>query len=460
MKIFKNIPDWLLLVIIIGIGAILRILCATKGDFWLDEIWSYNIAFEHSLLGVISLSHDNNHLLNTIFMHLLGPNRNIFVYRIIPLLCGISSLFIIYLAPIYKNRVEKFITLTIFSVSYFFVSYSTEARGYAYFIFFVSLSFYSLHKIFKKPKRKTFYILFCLSAILGILSHYIYLTFYLSALAWTVVYKKKISIILKMYLAPTLFYVFLYFALFRYMQTGGGVVTPPSQISDLAFYELLGFAVPAFVCFFIYLYALINKPKKDDSGIFYLSLFMLVPMAMFMFLYEKPIHERYMTAFLFFFVILISQLIADLIKAKSILLKTLGIILITLIVVGSIHKDIKLYVYGKGDYVAVANSIIDNSNGKERITIATDHRFRNETLLKFYFNKITTNKPIIEFCNISNQSMPKADWLIYHSLRDTAPKTPAEEHLFAPNIKFKLFKEYKHDGGPSGWTWTVYKRVE
>ena len=464
MSLFKNrIPDWLLLVIIIAVGATLRTLCATNGDFWLDEIWSYNIAFERSLSGIILFSHDNNHILNTIFIHLIGPSRNVFLYRILPLLCGISSLLIIYFTPIYKSRVEKFITLTIFSVSYFFVSYSGEARGYAYLILFLSASFYLLNKIFKDPERRIFYILFWTVSILGILSHYLYITFYIAGLIWTILHKKKISTILKLYLIPTIFYVILYFVLIVGMQRGGGDIIPAIIINNQAFKVLLGFGLPASICFFIYLYVLVSKPREDGSGIFYVSLFLLVPIAIFM----RPntiIYERYMLPFLFFFVFIISELIANLINARSKIVKVLGILFLLIIIISSIRRDIELYVYSKGNYTSAVTDLINNSNGKEHLAIAMNRFLINPTVFNFYLDRIKTNKPSVELSDINDVSASKADWLIYnskdHLWEKEADNKPAEEIVFKPNIKFKLFKTYGYDHGLSGWEWVLYKREQ
>ena len=57
---------------ILSVGALLRF-AAARGDLWLDEIWSIDIAREAgSLLGVLATRHDNNHPHNTIWLLAAG----------------------------------------------------------------------------------------------------------------------------------------------------------------------------------------------------------------------------------------------------------------------------------------------------------------------------------------------------------------------------------------------------
>ena len=57
------------LVLLAGACTLLR-LAAIRGDFGLDEIWSWVIAYRcRSLWEMASIAHDNNHILNSLVLY-------------------------------------------------------------------------------------------------------------------------------------------------------------------------------------------------------------------------------------------------------------------------------------------------------------------------------------------------------------------------------------------------------
>src|SRR6476661_5027476 len=82
------------IIAIIGASAIVR-MWALSDDFWFDEIWSWKIATQAPSAGQIFTSHDaqidNNHPLNTLFMHMLGDQKTWQVYRILSFLTGTAA---------------------------------------------------------------------------------------------------------------------------------------------------------------------------------------------------------------------------------------------------------------------------------------------------------------------------------------------------------------------------------
>ena len=64
------------LVLLALAGSALRI-AAAFDQFWLDEVWSWSLAQRaRSWLDVLTLAHDNNHQLNTLWIHVLGPESD------------------------------------------------------------------------------------------------------------------------------------------------------------------------------------------------------------------------------------------------------------------------------------------------------------------------------------------------------------------------------------------------
>src|ERR1700731_1425164 len=83
------------------LGAILRLACL-PAEFWLDEIWSYDLSRQAgSLLGIFTVKHDNNHHLNTLWLWLCPDGASWSLYRMHSLLAGLAG---IVLAALFAKR--------------------------------------------------------------------------------------------------------------------------------------------------------------------------------------------------------------------------------------------------------------------------------------------------------------------------------------------------------------------
>src|SRR5262245_63569229 len=73
------------------------ILVAARGDLWLDEIRS--IEFARAAGSPIEIftrfQHDNNHVLNTLFLWSVGVQSNLFVYWLLVVVLGIVVLVLV-----------------------------------------------------------------------------------------------------------------------------------------------------------------------------------------------------------------------------------------------------------------------------------------------------------------------------------------------------------------------------
>ena len=86
-------PYRLFLAIGFAASAILMI-AAIRGDLWLDEVMSLKTALTAPgwLALITQNANDNNHLLNTFFLRLLGWQQHLFVYRLPAVLFGIYTI--------------------------------------------------------------------------------------------------------------------------------------------------------------------------------------------------------------------------------------------------------------------------------------------------------------------------------------------------------------------------------
>jgi hypothetical protein len=156
-----------------------------RGELWVDEIWSVEIARRApSLPDLLSLRHDNNHLLNSAWLHWLGPAPHAWQYRLPTLLAGIGTLAVVAWIGLERSRLEAVAAVALFAVAYPFVLYGSEARGYGQAVFFAVLAYAALRSHLRRPRAATA-ALFSACGVLGLLSHLSYVHVALGALLWS-----------------------------------------------------------------------------------------------------------------------------------------------------------------------------------------------------------------------------------------------------------------------------------
>jgi hypothetical protein len=118
------------------------IVAAAVGDLWLDEIWSIEIvrAASGPMEIFTRFHHDNNHVLNTLFLWLVGAQNTLFLYRLFAVVSGMVALLLVgYLARDW-GFAEALLGVVLTGTSYPLVLYFSEARGYAPAIMFALIS--------------------------------------------------------------------------------------------------------------------------------------------------------------------------------------------------------------------------------------------------------------------------------------------------------------------------------
>ena len=228
----------------------LVILAAARGDLWLDEIWS--LMFVEQVDTAVELftdqKHDNNHLLNSIYLYVMGSGRPMMGYRMFSVLSGIGTLFLMGHLGRKWNPLAGFLAVNFTGLSYPLVLYASEARGYGPAIFFSLCAFWCLVDLLMEndtSKRPWFW----LTAILAMLSHSSSFLVLLSMGAWfsCVVllppadWKKGLLNGVATFLIPVLVAVGLYLGFIREMGIGGGPVYSKIQVAYTVASFALGF---------------------------------------------------------------------------------------------------------------------------------------------------------------------------------------------------------------------------
>lgn len=123
---------WIGLVALTALGFALR-LAAAQGGLWLDEAWSAVMADQvRTPLGVfLSIDHDNNHHLNSLWLQLVGMGAPPWLLRGLSILSGTGAILVAAAIGVRRGAATGLVAALLFAVSPVMVTYGSEARGYA-----------------------------------------------------------------------------------------------------------------------------------------------------------------------------------------------------------------------------------------------------------------------------------------------------------------------------------------
>ena len=459
---------WTLLTLLAGVtaGAVLRV-WAAFGDFWLDEIMSLGLAQSISHpWEILTLHHDNNHILNTLYLFLIGKQQNWVWYRTLSVVTGTASVAIIGYLTFRRGFLEAVTATVLVALSYPLILYSSEARGYAPAVLFSLTSFFLLQSYWQ---RRTFWkvVLFWTSVALGLLSHLTFIYVYLSLFVWSVVYKvenKKNRLgtwieLLECHTVPILCVILLYVSSVKHITIGGGPVYSNFEVIRRAVLLALGFpekgiagSLGIITAFALISYGIYSFQRQNSSGwIFYLSVLLLAPA--FVLILNPPEHFyfRYLLVCFPFFYLLPGSVLASLCR-KSSLGKILAVLFLVVFTTVNVQKTADLLKIGRGKYSEAILYMAEHTSGNE-IVVASDNDYRNKIVLSFYERYLPEGKKII-YRDQNQLPLNGPDWVITHS--QDMGFSPLPSIRGPAGHTYTLARSFPYSG-ISGWHWFVYR---
>jgi len=445
------------------------IMCAARGDLWLDEIHSLAFAeYAASPLDIFTkFKNDNNHILNTLYLYLAGQNSSFYTYRLLAVMSGIGSLLVLKCLSGNSDRRQTIFTLLFAGSSYPLVLYFSEARGYAPAIFFSLLAFMLAVKK-QSELRLQRLLLFWAAAILGMLAHFTSIII-LIALACSSLQRdfrsqptpKRTLLCLSAWYGPP-FAVFgvLYVIFVRPMAIGGGDPFSYEAVFRHTCSVVLG--IPdgqvwggiAIFCYCALIAAgtYLQFRQRSDHWLFYpLALFVL-PLLMLAVTRPEVLYFRYfLVSFPFFYLLLGSSCTILWNSGRSWLPWTIAAAIV-LMTAGHAARLVPLLTQGRGNYSA-ALSYMSASTPGPVIRAGSDHDYRNGMLLSYYARFLKNGKKI-QYIEQKQMGYERPDWFILHSQDLSYRPQPALELQNIGN--FRLVKQYPF-AGESGWSWYIYQ---
>jgi len=233
---------------IILVATSVFVICA-RGELWFDEVlslqWAKNASTPWQL--VTDYRHDNNHLLNSLWLWLVGIKAPELVLRALAVASGAATLVLVYLlGGIFSPR-TKLVPLILAAGSYAIVLYSSEARGYAPALAASLGCLWIWLRVEGKPTLPTL-LAFWTMAAAGLLAHPT-VVYFLAALGCWQLGRKHLAVpatlgdlrnALWWFALPAGLALLLYIFFFRGMDVAGGPTLKPMAIAADFFHYGLG----------------------------------------------------------------------------------------------------------------------------------------------------------------------------------------------------------------------------
>ena len=466
---------WVLWCAAIVVAAAVLRFYASLGDFWLDEIWSWALAGRLSSAAEIltTLHHDNNHYLNTWFLYEIGPSAHWVLYRLPAVAAGVGTVVLGGLIAGRRGRLAAVTAMLLIAGSHLMIHYTSEARGYAWAMFFSLLSLWLMRRSLERNRPGTDFA-FGLAAIGGFLGHLTYINCYLPLAIWSVGHDRKQHVLPKRFVArllrrhalPVLFMVWLYRVNIRQMLVGGGGTANVGGVILSALSLTVGgpeFGPPSVVvgliAFVAYLTCLRVLWKRGQvPGAVSLGIVVLVPGLLLIVTGRDILYPRYFLVPSLFMLLLFADGLSRLAHRGRPGRVAYGILL-TGLLAGNAVQTARLIRFGRGGYQDALRLMAERTAGPT-VTVGSDHDFRNGLVIAFYrihmpefSDSPGPNTKRLLYVPLNRWPQNGPEWFLRHSQEPGVH--PKQTITDGADNHYDLIRVFPY-AGLSGWNWMLY----
>ena len=132
MRQIFPVPAFYTVLAIAALGLALRI-AAAQGGLWVDEAWSAVLVSRVRTPWdiFVSINHDNNHHLNSLWMQAIGFGAPPLALRALSIACGTATILVAAAIGARQSVTHALVAALLFAIAPILVNYGSEARGYA-----------------------------------------------------------------------------------------------------------------------------------------------------------------------------------------------------------------------------------------------------------------------------------------------------------------------------------------
>lgn len=451
---------------VVAVAALVRLVAASN-EIWLDEVWSLRIAAElGSVWRAFTIRHDNNHVLNTIYLHWLGLRDAWIVYRLPAVLAGTGAVAAVLLAQRGARRADALATATLMALSYPLVLYSAEARGYAPALLAALVAFYAVERYWE-TRRLAALVVFWTASGLGMLFHATYVPAYVALLGWSAIRAVQIhgvsgralQALATCHLLPLACAVAFYLLFVRGMVIGGGPgyrtldVVRESTAYALGVPQGWSAAALAIVVALTASGLGLLMAERSPRWSFFLLVLVVVPALMLLTTRPQVLYFRYFLAQILFFYVLAGTVLGWL-AARGATARVAAWTLVALYVAAQLPPLRALLTTGRGGCVETVRYLGSHTSGPI-VHVGSDDDFRNALML-WYLERFLPDGKRIRYVPRAAAAHPPPDWVLLH---DLGPATARPDTIQSPTgTPYERAAGFQC-GGVARWYWWVYRRA-
>ena len=447
-------------------------LLASQGDLWLDEVLSVELArsMEHpsDVVFATQARIDNNHLLNTGWLSLVGGHARPFVQRLLSIMGGTAAVAFAYWFARRWGQSTALFAAALFAGSFVMINYASEARGYALLVCFALLAMATIDRAMERWSVGTM-VLFWIACIGGTLAHLLFLQVFLAIGAWTIwrlliVTDNRpafLPFVARYHVVPFVFMIGLYVAFIRHIQVFGAnrsvffdvVAQTAAFVLGLPRDPLWSRTALAIAAAIVIIGIRLLWRRKDDSWVLMAMLCAGAPAVMTILTTPEFVLPRYFmvpaTGVLLLAALLLGRMFDRTRRGR-----VMSVLVVIIILFANSRDTARLLFDGRGQYSRAVQDIAANTDG-DLLRIGGDHEFRQRTMLQYYRSALPAGKKL-EYVPTDRLRDVVPDWVVMHSFDpEQVPATPAI--VDAAGREYRLFRIYP--AGPlSGWYSYVYQR--
>lgn len=425
-KFLPRVPNLLILLLLLGMA--LR-LAAARGDLWLDEIMSLNsVQGAGGLIDILSLYHDNNHVLTSLWLWLVSSFESPIILRALSLTSGLASGLLLMTWPQAPGmssqaaEIQRLLLMGMWAVSYPLVLYESEARGYAQ---MVAGGLACTWILLSGLKGKLSHLLFLIAGLYCVLGHSSGLLWIAALLGGSLLVPEGGSMRSVMFRwSPMLLFSGIWWLSFiSHLPPGSGAHRPwyevyanllsvsvggPTIDASVPERALLGFGIAALVLIAFFKISWFERHYDRQIGIICLLGGVLLPILTVLLLEPRVVYERYFLCTAVLFYLLMGRFGARMWEGNRAAVVG-GAALFLIVHLSYVHHLISV---GRGSYQELLRTVIAQSEPGP-IQLWGDHSFRIPTVVGYHKHALSGGMRL-EFV-AESQDAGAPDWLLLHS---------------------------------------------
>ena len=438
-------------------------------DFWLDEIWSWNLAARlDSASQVFTGIHDsNNHHLNTLIVYWLGEQEHWAVYRFVALLSGSVCVPLAAAVLWRRGKLEAVLAAWLIAGSFALIHFSSEARGSGPTVAFALAALWLLERDLERPRLATA-LGFAVSIIAGFLFQLVFCFFWAGALVhsvrglWSQRPEPGATLLgmLRLHALPLLAFGALWALDLRELGVGGGEPLDPAWLTARVVGTALGLPTAAALAWPACLLAaaLIGAGlaqlarRRDPLWVTLGVTILLAPALVIGWFRPEVLAVRYFLIGIAATLLLCAGLAAAALRAGG-WRRAVAVGALATFAMGNAVHLARFVEHGRGGYSAALESMRAQTRGPI-IEVGSDHDFRVGSVLKFYARRLPEPSRLV-YLPAARWPAAGPEWLVLQ--RQQRGQAPAP-FATVRGAQYALAGEYDH-AAISGYYWLLYHNI-